>query len=416
MVEEPKRAPRKFSDVYIRNLRAGQKTYEITDLAARGLRVAVWPSGKKSFIVRHRRPDGTSAKLTLGWIPLAAARKAAAEVFDELRHGRDPSLAKRQARAKAAAANLNTVAFVCNEYLKREGVKLRTHDQRKASLERLVYPVIGKLPIGSVTKLECVRLFDKIADQHGPVQADHIRAILSKIFGWHQGRSDFISPITRFIPRHAKPARERARTRILTDDEIRRLWTATETTAPFPALIRFLLFTGCRLNEAAKLPRKEIVSDNGNGNGNVSWLLPAQRNKTKLELLRPLSPQAVAILTNLPVAVGCNYYFTADGRRPLSGFSKAKKRLEQDAGLANFRLHDIRRTSRSLLARAGVFPHIAERCLGHVTGLIESTYDHHSYESEMRRAFERLAAQIEFITSQPEQPQQPASNIVALRG
>jgi integrase len=405
---KPKREPRKpknFTDVYLRNLKPEADAYEQPDLRARGLRVVVWPSDKKSFVVRYRRPDSKkSAKLSLGWIPLAAARKAAADVFEELRHGRDPAEAKKTAKAKAAAAAADTVQAVCAEYMKRAGVKLRTYKQRERLLERLVYPALGSRPVSKITELDCIRQFDRIADDSGPVMADYTRAILSKIFNWYRKRDrTFTSPIPRDMDRHAKPAWERARTRKLDDDEIRRLWRATEDAKPFSALIRFLLLTGARLSEARRMTRAE-VSPNGD------WLLPASRNKVKRELLRALSPQARAILDARPVVDGCPYFFTGDGRRAIAASTRHKELLDEASGVSGWRLHDLRRTARSLMSKAGVPTEHSEQCLGHVPRLMVRTYDVHDYYDEKKRAFEKLAMQIELIVSQPE------SNVVPLRG
>jgi integrase len=402
---------KKLTDVFVRKVKwqkgkGDQKKdwpNEIPD-TTRGLRLVVYPSGKKSFIVRYRRPESDKpAKITLGWMPLTEARTAASNAYNELWQGRDPGEAKKAAKAKAAAANADTVQAICTEYLKRAGIKLRTYKQRERLLTRLVYPTLGARPIAKVTKLDCVRLFEQIADSSGPVMADYTRAILSRIFSWHEGRHDtFASPITRGIERQAKPPHERARTRTLDDDEIRRLWKATEGPHAFSALVRFLLLTGARIGEARRITRTEAP--------NGDWLLPAERNKVKRELLRPLSPQARAILDSRPVVDGCPYYFTADGRRAVAVSTRSKKQLDEASGVSGWRPHDLRRTARSLMTRAGVAREHAEQCLGHVQKLVVGTYDRHDYYNEKKRAFEKLATQLELIVNQPE------GNIVSLRG
>jgi integrase len=72
-----------------------------------------------------------------------------------------------------------------------------------------------------------------------------------------------------------------------------------------------------------------------------------------------------------------------------------------------WRLHDLRRTARSLMSRAGVNPDVAERCLGHAIGGVRGVYDRHKFVEEMRDAFEALATQIERIVH-------PVENIVAM--
>jgi integrase len=110
--------------------------------------------------------------------------------------------------------------------------------------------------------------------------------------------------------------------------------------------------------------------------------------------------------------------FTTDGKRPLGGFSKFTRKFDAkvlaelrkdnaEAELPRWTLHDLRRTARSLMSRAGVPSDHAERCLGHVLPGIRGTYDRHQYLNEKRRAFEPLATLIERIVK-------PAENIVAL--
>jgi integrase len=126
----------------------------------------------------------------------------------------------------------------------------------------------------------------------------------------------------------------------------------------------------------------------------VNWLLPAARNKTKVDLLRPLSKAAQA---TLPERRG-TYVFSSDkGKTSFSGYSKAKAKLDLESGVADWTPHDLRRTARTLLSRAGVSQEHAEICLGHAQPVIVETYDRHSYDDEKRQAFERLAALVRTI-------------------
>jgi len=229
--------------------------------------------------------------------------------------------------------------------------------------------------------------------------ADHTLAYVRKVMNWHASRSDeFRSPIVRGMARTS--GKERARARILTDDELRAVWKAAEATAgPFGAFIKFLLLTGARRHEASNATWDELK-------GGV-WLLPAARNKVKQDLARPLSSAAQNLVGGLP-KIG-RYVFTFGGVKPLSGFAKPKARLDAASGAKGWILHDLRRTARSLLSRAGIAPDVAEMCLGHVLTGVRGTYDRHAYHEEKKHAFEALAAQIARIVD-------PRDNIVALRG
>jgi integrase len=338
-----------------------------------------------------------------GGISLAAARKAAADAMHAVSEGRDPSVAKKEARQKAAAAAADTLQSVCEEYFRRDGKNLRSRDQQEAALARHVYPALGSRPIATIQRKEIIRLLDGIEDKSGPRAADLTLAYLGKIMSWFSVRDEtFRSPIVRGMTR--QKASERARSRILTDPEFVAVWTtAAAAPGPFPAMIRFLLLTAARRSEASHMQFGELQN-------NGDWLLPAARNKTKVDLLRPLSGAAKKLLGEQVQVVGCKYVFSSDGARPLSAYSTFKKEFDRACGVTGWVLHDLRRTARSLMSRAGVNSDVAERCLGHVIGGVRGIYDRHRYVEEMRAAYERLAGLIGRIVN-------PApANVVPIRG
>jgi integrase len=254
---------------------------------------------------------------------------------------------------------------------------------------RLVYPKLGGRQIEDIKRSEIVRLLDHIEDERGPVMADRTLAYLRRVFTWHAGRSDdFRSPIVRGMAR-TKPA-ERAGDRTLSDDEIKAVWAAAgEMNNAFDPLVRFILLTAARRNEAAHMRRSELSGD--------VWTIPAVRNKGKRDHVVPLSKAAQTVLSELPVIGDGKFVFSHDGKRPVGGFSKFKAKLEKVSGVTGWGLHDLRRTARSLMSRAGVNSDIAEPCLGHVIGGVRGVYDRHAYLEEKRFAFEALAAEIEHI-------------------
>ncbi|HVQ81184.1 MAG TPA: Arm DNA-binding domain-containing protein, partial [Pseudolabrys sp.] len=176
-------AARPLTAVAVDKLKARPGRYEVPDAGQRGLLVAVFPSGKKSFIVRYRF-GGIKRKLTLGGVSLAAARKAAAAALYDVHEGRDPALAKKATKAKVSETAADTVQTLCENYLKREGVKLRTVEDRKRDLERLVYPVIGHEPVATLRRSQVVRMLDGIEDRCGARTADLQLAYLSRVFNW----------------------------------------------------------------------------------------------------------------------------------------------------------------------------------------------------------------------------------------
>jgi integrase len=198
---------------------------------------------------------------------------------------------------------------------------------------------------------------------------------------------NFVPPIVRGMARTS--TKERARERTLKDDEIRAIWNSKESAA-FPALVRFLLLTGARRAEAARMTWDEL--DGGN------WILPASRNKTKKDLIRPLSAAALAVIEDQ--RSDCPFVFSK-GRKAISTFSRDKAAFDATVGVSNWRVHDLRRTARSLLSRAGINADIGERCLGHVIGGVRGTYDRHEFYVEKKHAFDKLAALIQQIANPP---------------
>jgi integrase len=292
----------------------------------------------------------------------------------------------------------NTLKAICEEYIKHNGKNLRNVGWREQVLKRLVYPELGAKQIGDIQRPDIVRLLDKIEDENGATMADQTLAVVRKVMNWHASRSDdFRSPIVRGMDRVKQ--KERARERTLTDDELRAVWRAAEaSTGPFGRLVRFILLTAARRTEAAAMTWGEI---------NGEWTLPASRNITKVDLIRPLSAEARALL---PAQVnGCDYIFTVNGRSPISAFSTLKLALDktiledlrkQDPEarpLPNWTLHDLRRTAQSLMRRAGVRADHAERCLGRVMPGVRPVYDRYEYLEEKRDAFNKLAASIKGI-------------------
>lgn len=143
------------------------------------------------------------------------------------------------------------------------------------------------------------------------------------------------------------------------------------------------------------------------------WTIPGERYKTGVDHVIPLSATAVKIIGERPKdPKKAPYVFsTTGGDVPFSGYSKAKALLEKKIAelrkkdgrepMANWTLHDLRRTGRSLMSRAGVPADIAERCLGHVIPGVRGVYDRYGYLAEKRDAFDKLAAVIERILNPP---------------
>jgi integrase len=392
-----------LTSIAIEKFKPRADRYEVGDPGARGLRVVIQPSGSKTFILRYRF-GGRPKKHTIGpvEIGLAAARVEASKAIYELAQGRDPADAKREAKEAQRLAALeveDTFYSVAERYLKLEGPKLRSLGMLRQRLAPL-YKTLGARPIAAIKRSEIVHLLDHIEAERGPAAAQGAFAIIRRVMSWHAARSDdFRSPIVRGMGRVS--IKERVRSRILSDDEIRRVWKAAEELGPFGRYVQFLLLSGARRTEASRVRWSELSGSD--------WLLPAARNKSKVELLRPLSAAAMQVIAKTS-KVSDTFVFSTDGAHALGGYVRPKRQLDAASGTSGWRLHDLRRTSRSLMSRAGVPSDHAERALGHVIGGVRGTYDRHRYQTEVLRAYEALAQLVERIVDGP------VDNVVSMRG
>ena len=325
--------------------------------------------------------------------------------------GRFPVLSVKVARDKARAfladphkalaqADAGSFRDIAENFIKRhvEASKLRTRDEIVRVLEKYVYPHWQHRPFRDIKRNDVALLLDTIQDKHGARQADVALAVVRKIMNWHSTRdADYSSPIVPGMHRHN--GGDHKRSRILSDDEIRALWAACNggTYAP---MLKVLLLTGQRKDKVATTKWDDVVDG--------EWRIASEaREKSNAGSLR--LPQAVLdIIAAQPRIAGNPHVFAGRGSGPFNSFSQRKEELnEKLPDMPPWVLHDLRRTARSLMSRAGVRPDIAERVLGHVIAGVEGVYDRHSYDAEKAHALTELAALVETIVN-------PSGNVVAL--
>jgi integrase len=373
--------------------------------APRGFGVRVTAAGARSFILNYRL-RGREHRLTIGawpdWPVLKAVRQAR-----DLRQRVDQGGNPLEDRVPPPA--MKTVSSVIDEfitrYVRNKEKPLRTADDIESAFNRLVKPRIGRLGVYELRRSHIAEMTDWIEDNAGPVMADKCRSYTRKALSWYAERDDQFNVTAAFV--RVKPRanqKERARSRILSDDEIRIIWPVLGRSGTFGAIVKMLLLTGQRRDEVAHMSHNEIDRDG-------IWVIPAERYKTKRANHVPLSKAALALIKSQPKSGDCDLIFPSRSKTPYSGFTKSKAKLDKDVfaamktqqecaeiePLPKWTLHDLRRTAKTLMVRAGVRPDISERVLGHVIAGVEGTYDRYSYADEKRDALEKLAAMIERI-------------------
>jgi hypothetical protein len=222
----------KLTPAFVANPPAVMQRATYWDAALPGFGLMVTPNRHQSFVVQYRT-DGRSKRMHLkAGLTLSDGRREAKAILGAVAKGGDP-LGERR---KAERAKSDTLKAIVEEYLAREGDRLRTIGERRAVLERLVLPKLGTRQINDITRTDIARLLDRIADENGAPMADHVLAYLRRVMTWHASRSDdFRSPIVRGMAR-TRPS-QRRRQRVLNDAELAAVWRASEASQLLGAVL-----------------------------------------------------------------------------------------------------------------------------------------------------------------------------------
>tara|TARA_R110002110_G_scaffold414910_1_gene646363 strand:+ start:209 stop:1414 length:1206 start_codon:yes stop_codon:yes gene_type:complete len=359
---------------------------ELWDSQTRGLGLRITPSGTKTWVMMYR-VDGKQRRLTLGRypdLPLADARTEATKHLTTIAKGADPvELLETQKRDRIEKRS-NRLDHVSEEFIERYAKpKNRSWQETQRILNREVIPHWGKRSVSDITRRDVISLIDDISDR-APFMANRTLSAVRRFFNWCVERDMLaINPAAGVKP----PATEKSRDRVLSDDEIKNFWTGCDKLGwPFGPAFKLMLVTGQRRDEVAGMRWDDLNIEN------ALWTL--SRTQTKSDRLHevPLSSLALEIIQSVP-RTG-EHVFTTNGRTPISGFSKAKRELDETSEVTDWRIHDLRRTVASAMARIGIAPHVIEKVLNHAGGQISGVaaiYNRHGYSDEKQRALEAWA-------------------------
>jgi len=369
------------------------KRYVTPDPEQGGHYVRVMTTGPNVFCAVARDPHGKQVWHTIGSadvLKIAEARDKARTAIKRIKEG--------QPAVEAPRRKPDTFQNVAENWLKRHvtAKKLRTADEIERCLRKYVLPQWANREFVSLKRSDIAALLDRIEDHHGSRQADLVLAIVRSIASWFAGRDDeYVSPFTRGMRRHKRGARDR----ILSDDELRLVWKAAETGGQFGAVVRLLLLTAQRREKVRTMKWADVADG--------VWQIPADEREKGNAGALPLPPQAIEIIDAQP-QLGDNAYVFAGRGDGCFDISQSKGPFDRKLpAMPRWTLHDLRRTSRSLMSRAGVRPDISERVLGHQIVGVEGVYDRHSYRDEKADALQRLASLIHGIVN-------PRDNVVPM--
>jgi integrase len=348
----------------------GKRT-EYFDATVPGLALRVTERGAKTWtlLYRHR---GRLRRLTLAStavLTLADARERARDLLHDASKGGDPATEKQLGR------RAETIGDLADLYIEKWAKpRKRSWKADDNLLRKKVLPRWQHRAIADITRQDVRALVEDVAKAGAPIVANRVAALLSKMFAFALDR-DLVqaSPAVR-IPR---PGQEKARDRVLTEDELRMLWKSFGGLEPsMAAFYKLRLLTIQRGGEVASMRWQDVDLTSG------WWTIPAGVSKNKLAHRVPLSPSVISLLKRLKQTASKDAAFVIAGARG--------KRQQAEAAatftVPDFRGHDLRRTGASFMASGGISRLTIGKILNHAETSVTAVYDRHSYDAEKSAA------------------------------
>lgn len=364
-----------FSDAFLRSIApppTGQIDYWDASFSGGCFGCRVSQGGAKTFVLKK-----DNRRQSLGRFPhisLARAREAARVLLAERTLGR--------VRPHAVPYTIAVERFIED---KRRNRRPKTCVEYERLLRRLKFPSA----LCEITHHEAQRQLGRVT---APSEYNHALVVAKVFFNWCRKRHLIEhNPLDGLSQNSTK-----TRDRVLTTCEIKRVWETAHDLGKFGIIVRLLILTGQRRGEVAAL-RPAFFKDR-------ICTLPESVTKNKREHSFPIGDLSASVLPPLNNLQPDGLLFPARGKpeHPFNGWSKSKRQLDAQSRVQQWTLHDLRRTFRTIHAKIGTPPHIAERLINHVAGVasdVQQIYDRHRYLDEMRDAVQRYEAHlVEILT------------------
>lgn len=419
-----------FTVKKIESLKPQAKRYDVFDGRIEGFGCRVSPTGNKSYFL-VQQSGGKRRRYTIGRVgqlSLEAARARAIEWRTLVRNGKSP-VAERQ---KAQRTPASTFKEVAEKYIAVRCGDMKRGKEIEALIRNRLIPGFKEWDVADIQAVDVSEFVQKLdrdlegRSRGGRAASTKALERLKAIFAWATA-SGYVTANVCASVSPLKYAKDRDR--VLSDNEIKAVWKASfELGYPYGHFFRLALITGQRRNEVASMKWADINDAN-------IWTIP--ETKSGRPHVLPLPALAIELLNDIPRHQNAQYVFTttagrlgADGKprsdKPIAGFSKAKKTLDEISGVTDWRLHDLRRTMRTRLSGLQVSMEVAERVLNHAPRGLLKVYDQYDYRKEKRDALARWAGYAAVVEAEEgDDPlplsltalvsEIPAENVVTLR-
>lgn len=374
----PRLVETNLTDNIIRNVKPKDVRFDLFDAKVRGLGLRISPKGTKSWFAM-KRVRGQMTRRTIGRYPqmsLADARILGAK-----------NLAAMAAGEQSTQEKPETVSIVVCDWLERDQSSNRTVRQARNTMTHDVLPVLGGYKLTEIKKTDINYLIDKIVDRGKGVQANRTLAYLRRFFNWCVERDLLSVNPTQGIP---KPTVEHTRERVLSPTELFSVVKSSlEMPYPFGPYFYMLALTGQRRVEVANVEWSEIDLERS------QWTIPGAKAKNGRQHLVHLAQPLLDVLGEIQTRKLGPFVFTTTGDRPIAGFSKAKRRLDLQSGVNDWKLHDLRRTfATHATERLGLSHVVIDKVLNHQSGAVRgiaAVYQRGQYLEERIAALDAWA-------------------------
>lgn len=353
----PKRTAIRLTKTLVERTENGKTIWD-SEVPGFGLRVT--PAGCRSFVFQFRRNRSEQGKVTIGKFPamtVEEARKIARAHRVDVDTGGNPSQGKKEARQAPTLSDL--ADHYCDVHGPARGLKPQTISDARSLLDRLAVPKFGRRKVAEITVGDVRAMHSLAREKVSRYQANKLRAVLSRMFTLaiqNEWRTD--NPC-----KGVEKFSEDQRWTHLSPDHVTALLDACDAYRDQSAAnaVRLLLFTGARLREVLNATWDQFDLDR------ALWVKPSSHTKTKLVHRVQLAPESVALLKRMRADNSdSDFLFPGrDGMKPRTDLKRPWAQVLKAAGLKDYRLHDLRRTTATFMLSTGADLMTVGKGLGH---------------------------------------------------